>query len=132
MEMLPVDSSPFPVAAGVLPEGSGQSSDTAGIKWAALHDAAQVVAALAGVMDQPMEGQLRDFPELIRAAGGWRREQAELAIDDLCAIMEPGLSALLAVHSRGSDATAAALALWQEFDRARHALLALLPPAADE
>jgi hypothetical protein len=42
--------------------------------------------------------------------------------------MEPGLAALLAVHARGVNPAAAALALWQEFHAARAALLALTPP----
>ena len=53
---------------------------------------------------------------------------AEEGVDDIAAIMEPGLAALLAVHARGADAKPAALALWQEFMAARDALMILLPP----
>ena len=45
--------------------------------------------------------------------------------------MEPGLSALLAVHARGVNPAAPALTLWQEFVAARDALLALTPPPGD-
>jgi hypothetical protein len=53
---------------------------------------------------------------------------AAQALDDLVAIMEPGLTALLVVHSRGDNAGAAARALWQEFVAARDALMALALP----
>ncbi len=52
---------------------------------------------------------------------------AEEGVEDVAAIMEPGLAALLAVHARGADAAPAALALWQEFLTARNALLTLQP-----
>jgi hypothetical protein len=45
--------------------------------------------------------------------------------------MEPGLAALLAVSARGGNPAAAALALWQEFDAARAALLLLAPPPGE-
>lgn len=61
-------------------------------------------------------------------AGGWRRQSAEQGIDDLAAIMEPGLAALLAVNARGVNPAVAAMALWQEFHAARATLLALAPP----
>ncbi len=52
---------------------------------------------------------------------------AERSIEDLMAMMEPGLAALLAVSARGADARVPALALWREYCAAREALLALLP-----
>ena len=98
------------------------------MKWSALHDAAGVVASLAGFVPEPMSAQLRNFPATLRDAAGWRRSLAEQGIEDIGAILEPGLSALLAVHARGVNGAAAALALWQEFVAARDALLALTPP----
>ena len=50
-------------------------------------------------------------------------------LTDLIAMMEPGLTALLDVHAKGGKASAAALALWQEFTAARLALVALAPLA---
>ncbi len=109
----------------------GQASASAmSMKWSALHDAAGVVAMLAGIAAEPMRPEVRNFPAVMRDAGGWRRERAEQGIDDLSAIMEPGLAALLAVHARGVNPAAAALALWQEFHAARAALLAITPPPA--
>jgi len=107
----------------------GQASISAmSMKWSALHDAAGLVATLAGSIPEPMGAQLRNFPAAIRDAGGWRRELAEQGVEDLSAVMEPGLSALLAVNARGADPTAPAMALWREFVAARDALLALAPP----
>ena len=124
---------PLTPAGGVLP-GSGRpefgqaSASAMSMKWSALHDAAGVVAMLAGIAAEPMRPEVRNFPAVMRDAGGWRRSMAEQGIEDLTAIMEPGMAALLAVHARGVSPAAAALALWQEFHAARAALLALTPP----
>jgi hypothetical protein len=133
MNMMSGTFSATPLPGAVLP-GAGRAEFGQGpasamtMKWSALHDATEVVAMLAGLAAEPMRAELRDFPAVMRDAGGWRRERAEQGIDDLTAILEPGLAALLAVHARGIDPAAAARALWQEFDAARAALLALIPP----
>lgn len=124
---------PLTQGGGVLP-GSGRpefgqaSASAMSMKWSALHDAANVVAMLAGIAAEPMRPDVRNFPAVMRDAGGWRRELAEQGIDDLSAVMEPGLAALLAVNARGVGPGTAALALWQEFHVARSALLELAPP----
>lgn len=102
-----------------------------GEKWVALHQAAEVVATLAGVEASRNAPAVRDFPQAIGQLGGWRRELAEKGIDDLAAIMEPGIAALLSVNARKADPTAPALALWREFQAARDALLALVPAEGD-
>lgn len=127
-------ASPVSPPPGALPGAGraefGQASASAtSMKWSALHDAAGVVASLAGLAPEPMRAEIRNFPAVMRDTGGWRRELCEQGIDDLSAIMEPGLAALLAVHARGVNPAPAALALWQEFHAARAALLALSPPA---
>jgi hypothetical protein len=53
------------------------------------------------------------------------RELVETGVADIAAIMEPGLSALIAAHARGASPQAAAMALWEEFLGARDALMAL-------
>ena len=98
------------------------------MKWSALHDAVGVAGMLAGIAAEPMRAELRNYPAVMRDAGGWRRQKAEQGIDDLAAIMEPGLAALLSVNARGVNPAVAAMALWQEFQAARSALLALAPP----
>ena len=97
------------------------------MKWAALHQAGQVVATIADVDHQSPNLEVRTFPAIMREVGGWRRRLAEQGIDDLTAIMEPGLSALLAALDRGTDPRAAARSLWDEFTAARDALVALAP-----
>ncbi|WP_292974559.1 hypothetical protein [Novosphingobium sp.] len=98
------------------------------MKWSALHDAVSVVGMLAGMAAEAMRPEVRNFPAVMRDVGGWRRDAAERGIDDLSAIMEPGLAALMAVNARGANPAVPALALWQEFHAARSALLALVPP----
>ncbi|MFN5902966.1 MAG: hypothetical protein ACK439_08390 [Novosphingobium sp.] len=118
---------------GVLP-GSGRaefgqaSASAMSMQWAALHDAAGIVALLAGITAEPMKPEVRNFPAVMRDTGGWRRNLAEQGIADLSAVMEPGIAAILAVQARGANPGAAALALWQEFLTARAGLLALVPP----
>ena len=111
--------------AGLSPSAANATS----MKWAALSDAGEVVAVLAGLeLDRPA-AELRKYPALMRDADPWRRERAEQGIADLAAVMEPGMAALLAVNATGADARPAALALLNEFNAARAALLALLPPS---
>ena len=100
-------------------------------KWSVLHDAAATVGGIAGAAARPLTPEERRFPEIICKAGGWRRELAEQGIEDLSAILEPGLSALLTACGRGASCVAPAQALWREFIAARDALLRLAPPRDD-
>jgi hypothetical protein len=120
-----------PKSPGLQPRVSfGQASANASsLKWAALLDAANVVAALAGLEPERTTPDVRNFPALIRDAAPWRRELAERGIDEMAVVMEPGIAALLGVNARGADPRPAALALWREFTAARAAVLALLPPS---
>jgi hypothetical protein len=129
----PSFTGPTTASPGLLP-GSGRaefgqaSANAMSMKWAALHDAAGVVAMLAGTAAEPMKPEIRNFPATMRDAGGWRRTMAEQGIEDLAAIMEPGIAALLSVQARGVSPAFAAQALWQEFLSARNGLLTLVPP----
>ena len=108
----------------------GQSAANASsLKWAALQDAAKVIAALSGLEPEHATPQVRNFPALMREAEPWRRELADRGIEDMTAVLEPGIAALLGVNARGASPRPAALALWHEFVEARAALLALLPPS---
>jgi hypothetical protein len=113
-------------AAGRASFARGSASATS-MRWAALSDAAGVVALLAGIEPERPTPEVRNFPALIRDAEAWRREQAENGVADLAAVMEPGIAALLAVNARGADPRPAAMALWREFVAARSAILSLLP-----
>ena len=126
MNAIPPTMTPGP---GVRAAFGHASTSAASLKWAALQDAANVVAGLAGLEAERTTPEIRNFPALIRDAAAWRRELAERGIDDMAAVMEPGIAALLGVNARGADPRAAALALWREFTQARAAVLALLPPS---
>jgi hypothetical protein len=99
-------------------------TDALAAKWAALHEAAGVVAALAGAGAVACDSR---FPARADAAGGWRLALAGQGIDDLAAVMRPGIAALVAASAGGAKPTAAAAVLWGEFVRARDAVLQLLP-----
>ena len=125
-------SATAPALAGSGRASFGQASASSmGMKWSALHDAVAVVGSLTGMAPEAMRPEIRNFPAMMRDVGGWRRTLAEQGIEDLSAVMEPGLAALLAIHARGVNPAPAALALWQEFHAARAALLALTPPPED-
>ena len=110
-------------------ESFGGNAVTAmSMKWTAIHDAASAVSGLAGLSQEFRTAEVRNFPAIMRDTGGWRQSVAEQGVDDLAAIMRPGLAALLALQTDGVLTTAAATALWQEFLAARAALLALVPP----
>ena len=98
-------------------------------KWVALHDSADILAALAGVEPGP-ETVVLDFRATMRGAAPWQRELAERAIEDVAAALQPGLCALRSIEARGSDTTVAARGLWAEFAEARAAVLALSSLAA--
>lgn len=108
-------------------DSAAADSDTIGAKWRALSDAATAVAAAANLRCVAMGSAAQGFPAAINALGGWQLAQVEQGLDDLVAIMEPGVAALLALHQRGADCTAPAEALIGEFNRARETLLNLLP-----
>jgi hypothetical protein len=113
------------------PFGGGAISAMS-MKWAAVHDAASAVGELAGLAPEYRKPDVRNFPAIMRDTGGWRHKLADQGVDDLAAIMEPGLAALVALHARGAPIAPAAQALWQEFQSARSALLALIPPLGIE
>ena len=105
------------------------SASAISMKWAALSDAGDIVAMLAGQEPEKANPAARNFPAVIRDAGGWRHEAARKGIEDLAAMMEPGLAALLAVNARGADPSVPANALWREYRHAKDALLGLAPPS---
>jgi hypothetical protein len=127
MNMIPPSFTAAPGSGRVSFTQAGASATS--MRWAALADAANVVATLAGLEPERATPEVRNFPALIRDAEAWRRDQAENGVSDLAAVMEPGIAALLAVNARGADPKPAAMALWREFIAARAAILSLLPPS---
>ena len=126
MNAMPPTFTPASGDTGLAPGSAGAVS----MRWAALADAANIVATLAGLEPEETAPNADNFPALIGDAEAWRRERAEHGVADLAAIMEPGIAALLAVNARGADPRPAATALWREFVAARAAILSLLPPVA--
>jgi len=123
-------NAPSPNFGSSQPRSTVNASSTS-MRWAALGEAGQVVAMLAGLEAERPSKEVRNFPALIRDAEKWRRELVDNGCADLAAVMEPGIAALLAVNARGADCKPAALALWREFVEARSALLKLLPPTGE-
>lgn len=112
-----------------LAERRNAGTNSLSRRWAALGEAGAVVRALAGLDPEHSSRTMRNFPALIQDCPQWRRDHASCAIADLAAIMEPGITALLAVNARGADPRPPAQALWREFSEARGAILDLLPPS---
>ena len=92
-------------------------------KWRALENVTSAVADLAGIGADSSDRAATDFPGMLAQTSGWRRNLAEDGLNDLIAIVEPGVAALLAVHARGNDTAPAAMALWREIKLARANLL---------
>lgn len=119
-------NAPSQLFGSTQPRATVKASSTS-LRWAALVEAGQVVAMLAGLGAERPGKEIRNFPALIRDAEKWRRDMADNGCVDLAAVMEPGIAALLEINARGADCKPAALALWHEFVAARTAMLALLP-----
>jgi len=94
-------------------------------RWADLHDRAAELATLAQLSPEPFTGPLATFPGRIGESAPWKRELADQGLEDIEAMMRPGLAALETLKNRGAAANAPALALWREFYTARGAILAL-------
>ena len=94
-------------------------------KWKDLHARAARIAKMAELSPEPFEGAVADFPADVSQAPDWQRELAWQGIDDIEAMMRPGLAALEILRERGTAAHAPALALWREFYTARGAVMSL-------
>jgi hypothetical protein len=114
-------------AAPANGDAAREAGSTLTRQWAAVQDAAEAVGMMAGLAKEEPSDKCRNFAILIRDVEGWRLELAKNHVADMTAMMQPGLTALLASNARGQDATAAALTLWREFFLARAAVLDLLP-----
>ena len=92
-------------------------------RWEALHDQANELTRLAQLSPEPFAGVLAAFPAVMKSASEWRRNLADQGLDDIEAMMRPGLSALATLQERGAATNAPALALWREFYTARGAVM---------
>jgi len=96
-------------------------------QWDAVHEAAAAVGILAQLGEEEATDEVRSLPQRAARLGGAKLEMIARGIDDLAAVMQPGLRALLSMTASGQDTTSAALTLWREFHNARAAVLALAP-----
>lgn len=103
----------------------GNASTTV-MRWAALVDAGNALALLAGTRDDVANRPARDFAAALAQSPAPRRRLADNAVADLAAIMESGLSALLAGQQRGGNTQVAARVLWREYVNARDSVLDML------
>lgn len=94
-------------------------------QWDAVHEAAAAVGILAQLGEEEATEEVRSLPQRAAKLGGTKLEMIARGIDDLAAVMRPGLRALLSMTASGQDTTSAALTLWREFHIARAAVLAL-------
>ena len=97
-----------------------------GQQWEAVHEAAAAVGNLAQLGRETPSPEIVRLPQRAADKGGWHYEMAARGIDDLAAVMQPGLRALLSLTAQGQDTTAAALTLWREFHTARAAIVDLV------
>ncbi|MEM9085699.1 MAG: hypothetical protein AAGB23_07220 [Pseudomonadota bacterium] len=103
----------------------GERHTSLAAKWEDLHLHAAQLAKLAQLSPEPFAGALAAFPAQIGEAAEWQRELAWQGIEDIDAMMRPGLAALATLKERGAAANAPALALWREFYMARTSVMAL-------
>ena len=96
-------------------------------QWEAVHEAATAVGTLAQLGQEPMDEHIRDLPRRAVSLGGPNLAMVARGVDDLAAVLQPGLRALLDLTGKGHDTTCAALTLWREFHNARAAILTLAP-----
>lgn len=66
------------------------------------------------------------MPTMLGEATEWQRELAWQGLEDIDAMMRPGMAALSSLEGRGQDVTAPALALWREFFNARGAVMSVI------
>ena len=96
-------------------------------RWHDLHDKAARIADLGGLAREDDSVALDGFAARLGKASGWQRDLAWQGIEDIDALLRPGLAALGTLVDRGQDASAPAQALWREFHAARDAVLATMP-----
>ena len=101
-------------------------------RWQDLHATSAQLAKIAALTPEAFDDKLSAFPSLLDQANDWQRDMVWQHIQDIDAMMRPGITALGTITARGQDASAPALALWREFHHAREAVLTLVQPAPEQ
>lgn len=110
---------------------AAKSTGSLAQRWEDLHAQALQLADLAHLTSETLEGDLATVPAMLGKATEWQRELAWQAMEDIDAMMQPGMVALRTIIARGQDANAPALALWREFHAARAAVVDLAKENAE-
>lgn len=105
--------------------GPRDSDSSLASKWRRLHRQAERLAMLAELSPEPLADSLADFPIVIDQSGEVQRHLAMQGIDDIEAMLRPGMAALEAMRQRKASAKVPALALWREFYKARRSVMEL-------
>ncbi len=92
-------------------------------QWAAVEDAARVVAMLAGRSAPRADIDGQERVGALARANPARAEAATFALHELVATMRAGLDALLGAHGTSANPQAAAVRLWDEYTRGRTKVL---------
>lgn len=101
-------------------------------RWEDLNATATQLAKAADLAPERPDARITRFPSMLEGAAEWQRELAWQGLEDIDAMMQPGLTALNVLAERGNDATAPALALWREFYSARDAVVSVIEQAPDQ
>lgn len=98
----------------------GCEEDVLAARWAAMHQAADAIAKMIGKDGAGAERSLGLYPVSLPEA-----EQADVtaATEDLCAMMQQGLFAILRAREHGAEAKVAARTLLNRFEERRRKLL---------
>ncbi|WP_407875519.1 hypothetical protein [Qipengyuania nanhaisediminis] len=98
-------------------------------RWRDLNETAARLAAIAELApERGDEGAIGAFPGLAEGACEWQRELAFQALEDIEAMLRPGLAALSVLAERGQDARVPAQTLWRELHEARETMIAVVRP----
>lgn len=95
-------------------------------KWERLHSEANELASFAYLAPEQSNAYVASFPAMLEHAGDSQRQRALQGIEDIDAMLQPGLTALRTISARGVDVGPPALALWREFHAAREAVIEIV------
>ena len=109
------------------PDARAKGPAALSVQWDAVHEAAAAVGVLAQLGEEQVSEEIRSLPQRASELEETKLKLIARGVDDLAAVMQPGLRALLSLTAKGQDTTSAALTLWREFHTARAAVLALAP-----
>jgi hypothetical protein len=126
MDATPIDfGEAYPLPAGEnlmgMPSPRQARSNTLPDDWVAVHEAARIVAEIAGLDPKQFAAALPCESLSLGQGVPFANGQD---VDDLAEILRRGIAALLTAHTSGGAPQAAALALWREFVIARDRIVA--------